>query len=139
MFFGSSFIRIAFANRFVAFVYFKTFCSLTTCLIEKTKKERCLFFVLCKKESKILNNNNMYVKFFFLKIVPANKVDHLKLKTILEWSNAFQSLFQKPLQKPLDVNRLTDGHLLSFADLKLNFLVLTKALYVNFRKSIISR
>ena len=48
-------IRIAFGNRFIAFEYFKTFYSFTTRLIEKTKKETCLFFVLCKNESKILN------------------------------------------------------------------------------------
>ena len=47
--------EIAFRNRFIAFEYFKTLCSLTTCLLEKTKKETWLFFVLCRNESKLLN------------------------------------------------------------------------------------
>ena len=47
--------RFAFGNKFIAFEYFKTLCSLTTRLNEKTKKETCLFFVLCENEDKILN------------------------------------------------------------------------------------
>ena len=48
-------ISITFGNRFIVFEYFKTLCSLTTRLIEKTKKEVCHLFVLCKNKSKILN------------------------------------------------------------------------------------